>query len=57
LIAIGTGTVGYQIEGDKECKVGGWGFPHGDEGSGAWLGMEAVRMTLHWLDLSQLFLT
>jgi glucosamine kinase len=49
-IAIGTGTVGYQIEGDKEYKVGGWGFPHGDEGSGACLGLEAVRLTLHWLD-------
>ena len=50
LIAIGTGTVAFQIEGDKEVKVGGWGFPHGDEGSGAWLGLEAVRLTLHWLD-------
>ena len=50
MIAIGTGTVGYQIEADKEYKVGGWGFPHGDEGSGAWLGLEAVRLTLHWLD-------
>ena len=49
-IAIGTGTVGYQIEADKEYKVGGWGFPHGDEGSGACLGLEAVRLTLHWLD-------
>lgn len=50
LIAIGTGTVAFQIEGDKEYKAGGWGFPHGDEGSGAWLGLEAVRLTLHWLD-------
>jgi glucosamine kinase len=50
MIAIGTGTVGYQIEADKEYKVGGWGFPHGDEGSGALLGLEAVRLTLHWLD-------
>ncbi|MGA8660400.1 MAG: BadF/BadG/BcrA/BcrD ATPase family protein [Chthoniobacterales bacterium] len=50
MIAIGTGTVGFQIEARKEYKVGGWGFPHGDEGSGAWLGLEAVRLTLHWLD-------
>jgi glucosamine kinase len=50
MIAIGTGTVGYQIEANTEYKVGGWGFPHGDEGSGAWLGLEAVRLTLHWLD-------
>jgi glucosamine kinase len=50
LIAIGTGTVAFQIEGGKESRAGGWGFPHGDEGSGAWLGLEAVRLTLHWLD-------
>jgi glucosamine kinase len=50
MIAIGTGTVAYQIEADRECKVGGWGFPHGDEGSGAGLGLEAVRLTLQWLD-------
>jgi hypothetical protein len=31
-------------------KAGGWGFPNGDEGSGAWLGLEAVRLTLHWVD-------
>jgi glucosamine kinase len=50
LIAIGTGTVAFQIEGGRESRAGGWGFPHGDEGSGAWLGLEAVRRTLHWLD-------
>jgi glucosamine kinase len=50
VIAVGTGTVGFQIEAGQECRVGGWGFPHGDEGGGAWLGLEAVRRTLHWLD-------
>jgi glucosamine kinase len=50
LIAIGTGTVAFQIAGGKEARAGGWGFPHGDEGSGAWLGMEAVRLALRWLD-------
>lgn len=50
VIAIGTGVVGFRIEGTSETKIGGWGFPHGDEGSGAWLGLEAVRKTLHWLD-------
>ena len=49
-IAIGTGTVAFQVEKGRETKVGGWGFPHGDEGSGAWLGLAAVRLTLHWLD-------
>ena len=50
LIAIGTGTVAFQIEDGQESRAGGWGFPHGDEGGGAWLGLEAVRLTLHWLD-------
>ncbi len=27
-------------------RVGGWGFPVSDEGSGAWLGSEAVRRVL-----------
>jgi len=50
VIAIGTGTVGYSIQGHNTQQVGGWGFPHGDEGGGAWLGLEALRLTLHWLD-------
>lgn len=50
IIIIGTGVVGYQIEGDYEVKIGGWGFPQGDEGSGAWLGLEAIRLTLKWQD-------
>ncbi len=50
VIAIGTGVVGYRIEGDDEQRVGGWGFPVGDEGSGAWLGLEAARLALQWLN-------
>ncbi|MDQ2695968.1 MAG: hypothetical protein M3Z21_11435 [Pseudomonadota bacterium] len=50
VIVIGTGVVGYQIEAGREQQVDGWGFPHADEGSGAWLGLHAVRLTLHWLD-------
>jgi len=50
IIIVGTGVVGYQIEKGRKTKVGGWGFPHSDEGGGAWLGMEAVRHTLQWLD-------
>jgi MFS family permease len=41
---------GFQVEAGQESRVGGWGFPHGDEGGGAWLGLEAIRRTLHWLD-------
>jgi glucosamine kinase len=50
IIIIGTGVVGYQINAAKIGKVGGWGFPHDDEGGGAWLGLEAVRLTFQWLD-------
>lgn len=51
IIIIGTGVVGFQIE-EKQAniKVGGWGFPHDDEGGGAWLGLQAVRVTLQGLD-------
>ncbi len=50
IIIIGTGTIGYQIEEGRVSRVGGWGFPHSDEGGGAWLGMEASRLTFQWLD-------
>jgi glucosamine kinase len=50
VIAVGTGTIGFQVEAGQETRVSGWGFPHGDEGSGASLGLEAVRRTLQWLD-------
>ncbi|MDY7016208.1 MAG: BadF/BadG/BcrA/BcrD ATPase family protein, partial [Cyanobacteriota bacterium] len=33
VIAIGTGVTAYKIEGESVCKVSGWGFPQGDEGS------------------------
>jgi glucosamine kinase len=50
IIIIGTGVVGYQVENGQDSKVGGWGFPHDDEGGGAWLGLEAARHTFQWLD-------
>lgn len=50
IIIIGTGIVGYKIAKGGHQKVSGWGFPHGDEGSGAWLGLEAARLTCQWLD-------
>ncbi|MAZ78218.1 MAG: hypothetical protein CMF39_06025 [Legionellaceae bacterium] len=50
IIIIGTGVKGFQIEDGASSEVGGWGFPQGDEGSGAWLGLQAVRYTLHSLD-------
>jgi len=50
IIAIGTGVIAYQIDGDVSTSIGGWGFPHGDEGGGAWIGLNAVRATFQWLD-------
>jgi len=46
IIVIGTGSVGWAVVGDNEYRVGGWGFPVSDEGSGAWLGSEAARRAL-----------
>lgn len=51
IVITGTGSVGYRIEAPGRCRlIGGWGFPAGDEGSGAWLGREAVAQVLHVLD-------
>lgn len=50
MIIAGTGVVGYQIENGESAKVSGWGFPHDDVGSGAWLGLEATRITLQSQD-------
>lgn len=50
IIIVGTGVVGYQIQAENFARVGGWGFPHDDEGSGAWLGLEAARQTFQWID-------
>ena len=50
LLVAGTGSVAVGIDGARRVRVGGWGARVGDEGSGAWLGMEAVRATLQALD-------
>jgi glucosamine kinase len=46
VIIAGTGTIGWAVVNGKTCRVGGWGLPVSDEGSGAWLGAEALRRTL-----------
>jgi glucosamine kinase len=44
IVAAGTGSIGEVLRPDgSRFTVGGWGFPIGDEGSGAWLGLQAVR--------------
>jgi glucosamine kinase len=46
IIIVGTGTVGWAEIGGHHHRVGGWGLPISDEGSGAWLGCEALRRVL-----------
>ncbi len=50
IIIVGTGSIGEGIVAGKHYRVGGWGFPVSDEGSGAWLGCELIRRTLQALD-------
>lgn len=43
VILVGTGSIGMAETADGERRTaGGWGFPAGDEGSGAWMGQRAV---------------
>ncbi len=45
IVSAGTGSVGEALFSDgRRVSVGGWGFPVGDEGSGAWLGLAAMRI-------------
>ncbi|KEZ77459.1 BadF/BadG/BcrA/BcrD ATPase family protein [Salinisphaera hydrothermalis] len=46
IVSVGTGVVGFCRDGETTARAGGWGFPHDDRGSGAWLGMEAVGHAL-----------
>lgn len=50
IIILGTGSIGFQIENEIVSRAGGYGFPHSDEGGGAWLGMECVRALFHAVD-------
>ncbi len=50
VIVAGTGTVGWAVVRGQTYRVGGWGLPISDEGSGAWLGCEALRRVLWALD-------
>lgn len=51
IVAAGTGSVAEALRHDgSRDLVGGWGFPSGDEGSGAWLGLHAMRHAQAALD-------
>ncbi|MES2676308.1 MAG: BadF/BadG/BcrA/BcrD ATPase family protein [Pseudomonadota bacterium] len=46
IIIAGTGSCGYSFVNNKVTIIGGHGFPFGDKGSGAWMGLEAVKAVL-----------
>ena len=51
IVAVGTGSVGMVMNTEGVRKdVSGWGFPSGDEASGAWLGLRAAALTQKTLD-------
>jgi len=51
IVAAGTGSIGEALCRDgRRLFVSGWGFPVGDEGSGAWLGLRAMREAQRALD-------
>ncbi len=51
IIALGTGSVGEIKRHDGvHVEVGGWGFPAGDEASGAWMGLRAINHVQQVLD-------
>jgi len=51
LVAIGTGTVACRLDRSGRFEQrGGWGFPAGDRGSGAWIGLQLVGAWLEYRD-------
>lgn len=46
IIIAGTGSIGWAKIGSRQYRIGGWGLPASDEGSGAWLGRELLRRVL-----------
>ena len=51
ILIAGTGSIAEALRADgSRATVGGWGFRVGDEGSGGWLGLQAVRHGLAAFD-------
>jgi len=50
ILIIGTGSIGYVRVSGAVFTIGGYGFPISDEGSGAALGLSAMRHALRALD-------
>lgn len=51
IVALGTGSVAAVLDRKGECRiVSGYGYPSGDEASGAWLGLRAIVHAQQALD-------
>jgi N-acetylglucosamine kinase-like BadF-type ATPase len=51
-VIAGTGSAAWGVNDDGgQARAGGWGYLLGDEGSGYWFGREAVRHSLHRMNL------
>ncbi|KAA2244258.1 N-acetylglucosamine kinase [Salinarimonas soli] len=50
IVIVGTGSCGIGRVGGRDMKVGGYGFPISDEGSGADLGLRTLRLALRASD-------
>lgn len=46
IVIVGTGSIGYALINDEPFRVGGFGFPASDLGSGAHIGLAAVQHAL-----------
>jgi glucosamine kinase len=46
IVIVGTGSIGFARVGEEVYTIGGYGFPISDEGSGADLGLRAIRRSL-----------
>jgi glucosamine kinase len=50
IVVAGTGSVGVGLIGGREIRLAGYGFPVSDEGSGADIGLQVVRLALRAAD-------
>lgn len=52
-VIAGTGSAAWGVNDDgDQARAGGWGYLLGDEGSGYWFGRQAVRHSLHRMNLN-----
>ena len=51
LVIAGTGSIGMRLDAQGvTSQIGGWGFPIGDEGGGAWIGFRALQHAIRAYD-------